>query len=98
MLPYVCLIIRLIHAYDIAIPPDEEVMKLDRFNIINRNLLRRLRYIFQNGIWTKLPRRIGPLPPELEPETSIFRGNQSPPTCLFEATPPTEQAPPLIYP
>ena len=39
MLPYGGLITRLIHAYDIVIPPDEEVMKLDRFNIINRNLL-----------------------------------------------------------
>ena len=35
MLPYGGLIIRLIHAYDIVIPPNEKVMKLDRFNVIN---------------------------------------------------------------
>ena len=38
MLPYGSLITRLIHAYDIAIPHDEEVMKLDRFSVINKNL------------------------------------------------------------
>ena len=37
MLPYGSLITRLIHAYDIAIPPDEKVMKLDRFSVINKN-------------------------------------------------------------
>ena len=88
MLPYGGLITRLIHAHDIVIPPDEEVMKLDRFNVINRNLLRRLRCTFRNGIWTRLPRRTDPLPPEPKHKTLIFRGNQSPPNGFFEATSP----------
>ena len=40
MLPYGGLITRLLHAYDITIPPDEKIIKLDRFSIINKNLLR----------------------------------------------------------
>ena len=96
MLSYGGLITRLIHAYDIAIPPDKEVIKLDRFNVINRNLLRRLRCTFRNRIWTRLPRSTNPLPPRPEPETLIFRGNQSTPTGTFEATPPVEQVPPSI--
>ena len=43
-----------------------------------------------------LPRRTDPLPPDPEPETSIFRENQSPPTGLFEVTPPIEHAPPYL--
>ena len=87
MLPYGGLITRLIYAYDIVIPPDEEVMKLDRFNIINRNLLWRLRCIFKNGIWTRLHRMTNLLQSELEPKTPIFMDNQSPPTGPFEKTP-----------
>ena len=34
MLPYGGLITRLIHTYDIVIPPTEEVMKLDIFSVI----------------------------------------------------------------
>ena len=64
MLPYGELITRLMHAYDIVIPPDEETLKLDGFNVINRNLLRRLRCILRNRIWTRLPRRTEPPPPE----------------------------------
>ena len=67
MLPYGGLITRLIHAYDIVIPPYEEILKLVRFNIINRNLLRRLRRIVRNGTWTRLPRRTDPLPLDLGP-------------------------------
>ena len=93
MLPYGGLITRLIHAYDIVIPPDEEVMKLDRFNVINKNLLRRLRCTFINETWIRLPRRTDPLPPDLKTETPIFRDNQNPPTSPFKATPPVEQAP-----
>ena len=55
MLPYSGLITRLLHAYDIAIPPEEEVIKLDKFSIINRNLLQRMRCTFKNSIWTRLP-------------------------------------------
>ena len=64
-------------------------MKLDRFNVINKNLLRRLRCIFKNGIWTKLLKRTDLLPPDSEPETPIFMGNQSP-TSPFKATPPAK--------
>ena len=39
MLLYGGLITRLLYAYDIAIPPDEEVIKLDIFSIINKNIL-----------------------------------------------------------
>ena len=53
-----------------------------------------MRCMFRNDIWTRLSRRTDPLQPEPEPETSIFRGNQSPPTGLFEESPPVEQAPP----
>ena len=94
MLLYGGLITRLLYAYNIVIPTDEEVIKLDRFNIINKNLLRRMRCTFRNGIWTRLPRRIDPLQPEPEPKTLIFRGNLSPPTGPFEESPPEEQAPP----
>ena len=87
MLPYGGLIIRLIHTYDIVFSRDEEVINLDRFNVINRNILRRLRCIFRNKIQTKLPRRIDPLSPNPEPETPIFRGNQSPHTDTFKETP-----------
>ena len=94
MLPYGGLITRLLHTYDIVIPPDEEVIKLDRFSIINKNLLRWMRCTFRNGIWSRLPRRTDPL--QLEPElgTLIFRGNLSPLTGPFEESPPVEQAPP----
>ena len=61
MLPYGGLIIRILHAYDIVIPPDEEVIKLDRFSIINKNLLRWMRCTFRNGMWIRLPRKIDPL-------------------------------------
>ena len=39
MLPYGGIITRILKAYDIPIPLDEEVMKVDRFSIINKNLL-----------------------------------------------------------
>ena len=94
MLPYGGFITRLLYAFDIAISPDEEVIKLDRFSIINRNLLWRLRCIFRNSIWTRLLRRIDPHQPEPEPEIPIFRGNQSPPIGPFEESPLVEQAPP----
>ncbi|CAL9106625.1 unnamed protein product [Musa textilis] len=66
MLSYGGLITRLLHAYNIRIPPDEEVIKVDRYNAINRNLLKRLRCTFRNGIWTRQPRRIDPAPPSVE--------------------------------
>ncbi len=94
MLPYGGLITRLLHAYDITIPPDEEVRKLDRFSIINKNLLRWLRCTFGNGIWVRLPRRTDLPRPKPEPKTPIFRGNKSPPPSPFEATPPKEHPPP----
>ena len=94
MLPYDGLIIRLLYAYDITIPPEEEVIKLDRFSIINRNLLRWMRCTFRNGIQTRLPRRTDPLQPEQELETPIFKGNLSSPTGPFEESPLVEQAPP----
>ena len=75
MLSYGGLITRLIHAYDIVILPDEKILKLDRFNIINRNMLRRLRCIVRNETWTRLPRRTDPPPPDPKPETPIFRKN-----------------------
>ncbi|CAL9756427.1 unnamed protein product [Musa acuminata subsp. burmannicoides] len=93
MLPYGGLITRLLHAHDITISPDEETMKLDKFNIINRNLLRRLRCIVINEIWTRLPRRIDPPPPKPVPNTPIHRGSHSPLTSPFEAIPPTDAAP-----
>ena len=95
MLPYDGLITRLIHEHDIVIPPYEETLKLNRFNVINRNLLRRLRCIIRNRIWTRLSRRIEPPPlePELEPETPVYRESHSPPTNSLEVAPPTEQAP-----
>ena len=65
ILSYGGLITRLMHAHDIVILP-EETLKLDRFNGINRNLLRRLRYIVRNKIWTRLPKRTEP--PPLEPK------------------------------
>ncbi|CAL9176435.1 unnamed protein product [Musa hybrid cultivar] len=46
-----------------------------------------------NGVWTRLPKRTDPPPPEPKPETPIHRGNQSPPTSPFEAAPPTDLAP-----
>ena len=61
MLLYGGLITRMLNAYDIAIPPDEEVIKLNRFSIINKNLLRRLKCTFRNGIWIRLPKRTDPL-------------------------------------
>ena len=94
MLPYGSLITRLLHAYDIDIPPEEKVIKLDRFSIINRNLLQQMRCTFRNGIWTRLPRRTNPLQPKPEPEIPIFRGNLSPLTGPFEESPLVEQVPP----
>ena len=93
MLPYGDLITRLIHAHDIVIPPNEEIMKLDRFNIINRNLLRRLRCIVMNHVWTRLHKRTNPHPLESELEIPIHRGGQSFPTSPFEATPLIDLAP-----
>ena len=50
ILSYGGLITRILHAYDITIPLDEEVIKLDKFSIINKNLLRQMRCIFRNGM------------------------------------------------
>ena len=93
MLPYGDLMTGLMHAHDIVIPPDEKIFKLDRFNIINKNLLRRLRCIVRNRIWTRLPKRTEPPLLEPEPETPIHRESHSPPTSPFELAPPIEQAP-----
>ena len=60
MLPYGGIITRILNAYDIAIPPDEEVIKVNRFSIINKNLLQRMRCIFRNGMWVRMPRRTDP--------------------------------------
>ena len=38
-----------------------------------------------------MPRRTDPPQPELEPETPVFRGTQSPPIYPFEETHPFEQ-------
>ena len=92
MFPYGGLITRLMHAHNIVIPSDEETLKLDRFNVINGNLLRRLRCIVRNGIWIRLPRRTEPPSPEPEPETPVYRESHSPPTSPLEVAPPTEQA------
>ena len=64
MLSYGGLITRFLHAYDICIPPDEETIQSDRYNIINKNLLKRLRCTFNNGIWVRQPRRTDPIPPQ----------------------------------
>ena len=88
MLPYGGLITRLILAHDICVSPDEEIIQVDRFNTINKNLLKRLRCTFSNGIWVRQPRRTNPIPPLVEhPKTLIFRGNESPPPSPFGATP-----------
>ena len=94
ILLYGGIITRILHAYDITIPPEEGVIKLDRFSIINRNLLQWMRCIFRNEIWTRLPWRTDPHQLELKPETPIFRGNLSPPIGPFEESPLVEQAPP----
>ncbi|WP_217540047.1 hypothetical protein, partial [Stenotrophomonas sp. GbtcB23] len=39
MLPYGGIITRIFNAYDIPILSDEEVIKVDRFSAINKNLL-----------------------------------------------------------
>ena len=92
MLLYDSIITRILHAYDIAISLDEEVIKLDRFSIINKNLLRRMKCIFRNGMWVRMPKRTDPPQLEPEPETPIFRGTQSPPTGPFEESHQIEQA------
>ena len=91
MLPYGGIITRIMKAYDILIPPEEEVIKVDRFSIINKNLLHRLRCFYRNGNWVRMPRRTDPPQPEPEPKTPVFRGTQSPPICPFEETHPFEQ-------
>ena len=78
MLPYGGIITRILHTYDIAIPPDEEVIKFDRFSIINKNLLCRMRCLFRNGMWVRMPRRTDPPQPEPKPEIPIVRSTQSP--------------------
>ena len=88
MLSYGGLITRLILAHNISVSPDEEIIQVDRFNTINKNLLKRLRCTFSNGIWVRQPRRTDPIPLPVEhPETPIFRGNESPPPSPFGATP-----------
>ena len=95
MLPYGGIITRIMKAYDIQIPLEEEVMKSDRFSIINKNLLHRLRCHYRNGNWVRMPRRTDPPQPEPEPEpepeTPVFRSTHSPPICPFEETHPVEQ-------
>ena len=91
MLPYGGIITRIMKAYDILIPLEEEVMKVDRFSIINKNLLHRLRCYYRNGNWVRIPRRTDHPQPEPEPETPVFRGTQSPPILPFEETYPVEQ-------
>ena len=92
MLPYGGIITRILKAYDIPIPP-EEVIKVDRFSIINKNLLHRLRCVYRNGNWVRMPRRTDPPQPKPEPETPVFRGTQSPLICPLEETHSFEQAP-----
>ena len=88
ILPYGRLITRILHAYDICIPPDEESIQNDRYNIINKNLLKKLRCTFSNGIWVRQPRRTDPIPTPIEqPETPILMGNESPPPSPFGAAP-----------
>ena len=88
MLPYGGLITRLILAHNISVSPDEEIIQVDRFKTINKNLLKRLRCTFSNGIWVRQPRRTDLIPPPVEhPETLIFRGNESPPPSPFGAAP-----------
>ena len=88
ILPYGGLITWLILAHDICVSPDEETIQVDWFNTINRNLLKRLRCTFSNGIWVRQPRRTDPIPPPVEhPETPILRGNESPPPSPFGAAP-----------
>ena len=88
MLPYGGLITRFLLSHDICIPPDEETIQNDQYNIINRNLLKRLRCTFSNGIWVRQPRRTDPIPPPVEhPETPILTGNESPPPSPFGAAP-----------
>ena len=88
MLPYGGLVTRLMLAYNICISPDEEIIQVDQFNTINRNILKRLRCTFSNGIWIRQPRRTDPVPPLVEHlETPIFSGNESPPSSPFSAAP-----------
>lgn len=79
ILPYDTQITRLLYTYDIATPLDKEIMKLYRFNIINRNLLRRLRCTIINKIWTKLHKRTDP--PTLTSNTNTY-DSHSPPIPL----------------
>ena len=51
-----------------------------------------MRCIFRNGTWVRMLRRTDLPQPEPEPETLIFRGNQSPPTGPFKESHPIEQA------
>ena len=88
MLPYGGLVTRLILAHNICVSPNEEIIQVDRFTTINRNLLKRLRCTFSNGIWVRQPRRTDLVPPLVEhPETPIFRENESPPPSPFGAAP-----------
>ena len=50
MISYCGFITRLMRAHDIVIPFDEETLKLDLFDVINRNLVRRLRFIVRNKL------------------------------------------------
>ena len=95
MLLYGGLVTRLILTYNICVSLDEEIIQVDQFNTINKNLLKILRCIFCNGIWIRQPRMTDPVPPPVEyPETLIFKGNESPPPSPFGAAP-LEPAPAL---
>ena len=95
MLLYGGLVTRLMLAYNICVSPDEKIIQVDRFNTINKNLLKRLRCTFGNGIWIRQPRKTDPVPPPVEyPETPNFKGNESPPPSPFGAAP-SEPAPAL---
>ena len=88
MFPYRGLVTRLMLAYNICVSPDEEIIQVDRFNTINRNLLKRLRCTFGNGIWIRQPRRTDLVFLLVEhPKTPIFNGNESPPPSPFGAAP-----------
>ena len=50
MLPYGGLVTRLMLAYNICVSPDKEIIQVDRFNTINKNLLKKLSCTFSNSI------------------------------------------------
>lgn len=58
MLLYEGLIIKILHIHNVAKPRNEEIIRQDKFNIINKNLLRRFMHYIINKIYIRLLKRI----------------------------------------